>query len=183
MGHKGLKKIFEQAKIECLDLSVRQIHVIHQVRTSAQINRHLSKGFIQWNRGKSESLDPRLFAQRLMQGLSHDNPDIFHRVVLVDVDIALGLDRQVEEAVFGEEIQHMVKEPNGSVDLPPPGAIQIPCDTDIRFLRGTVKRGLPGDTVLFHANLLSADLACASKPSICASRTIWSLACVNSSLV
>ena len=151
---------------------IRQIDVVHEIGTPTQINRHLREGFIQWDRGESESLDPRLFTQRLVQDLPHDNPDILYGVVFVDFDIALGLNRQVEETMLGEKIEHVVEEPDGGVDSPLPGAVQTPVNADIRFLRGTVKRGLPGSAVLFHANLLWADLACASKPSICASRTI-----------
>ena len=107
VGHKGLKKILEQAEIEGLNLSIRQIDVVHEIGTPTQINRHLREGFIQWDRGESESLDPRLFTQRLVQDLPHDNPDILYGVVFVDFDIALGLNRQVEETMLGEKIEHV----------------------------------------------------------------------------
>ena len=107
-----------------------------------------------------------------MQGLAHDDADILHRVVLVDIDVAFGLDGQVEEAVLGQQLQHVVEEANPGVDLSLPAAVQRPFDTDIRFFGRTMNRCLPWcRSVLLHENLLWADFACASNPSMWANRT------------
>ena len=58
-----------------------------------------------------------------MQRLAHHDPDVFNRVVLIDIDIAFGLDRQVEEAMFRQQFQHVIKKPDGRVDLPLPAAV------------------------------------------------------------
>ena len=107
-----------------------------------------------------------------MQSLAHDDADILHRVVFVDIDVAFGLDRQIEEAMLGQQLQHVIEEANPGVDLPLPAAVQRPFDQDIRFLRGPVDRRLSRcGSVLLHENLLWADLACASNPSMWANRT------------
>jgi hypothetical protein len=73
-----------------------------------------------------------------MQGFAHDDANILHRMVLVDIDIAFGLNGQIEEAVLGQQFQHVIEESNPCVDLSLPIAIQRPFDRDIRFLRGPV---------------------------------------------
>ena len=37
-----------------------------------------------------------------MQSLAHDNADILHRVMFIDIDVAFGLDGQIEEPVLGQ---------------------------------------------------------------------------------
>ena len=106
-----------------------------------------------------------------MQGLTHDDSDILHRVVFVDIDVALGLDRQIEESMFRHQLQHMVEEPDACVDLPLATAIQCPGNLDVGFLRGPVDRRLPMCHSFLHENLLWADFAWASNPSMWANRT------------
>ena len=60
---------------------------------------------------------PDLVAERLLEGLPEHEPDILDRVVIVDVDVALGLDRQVEEPVLGEQRQHVVEKRDPGADL------------------------------------------------------------------
>src|SRR5207253_3897792 len=107
-----------------------------------------------------------------MQGLAHNDPDVLNRMVFVDIDVAFGLDGQIEEPMLGQQLQHVVEEANPCVDLPLSTAVQRPFDQDIRFLRGAVDARLPGNrSVLLHENLLWAALACASNPSMWANRT------------
>jgi hypothetical protein len=73
-----------------------------------------------------------------MEGFAHDYADIFHRVMFVDIDIAPGLNGQVEETVLGQQFQHVIEESNPCIDLSMPIAIERPFDRDIRLLRGPV---------------------------------------------
>src|SRR5687767_1948361 len=105
-----------------------------------------------------------------MKRLAHDNPDILHCMVLVDVEITLGLNSEIKKAMLGQQLQHVVKKANARVDLALSAAVQRPLDANVGFLGRTMQRGLSRGGVFFHVNLLWADLACASKPSMDASR-------------
>src|SRR4029079_4024898 len=119
-----------------------------------------------------------------MQGFAHHDADVLHRVVLVNIDVALGFDRDVEETVLRKQLQHVVEETNPGVDLSLAAAIQHPFDRDICLFRRTVNRRLPECcSILLHENLLWADLACASNPSMWANRMRCSFTLLNSSRV
>src|SRR5215467_5574766 len=51
-----------------------------------------------------------LVAQRILESLAERQPDILHRVVIVDLDVALRFDLDIKQAMAREDIQHMVEE-------------------------------------------------------------------------
>ena len=67
---------------------------------------------------------PSAFAEQLAQ---HD-ADVFDGVVLVHVEIAFGVQLQVEAAMLGEQLQHVVEEADAGGDsyLPWPSMRRLP---------------------------------------------------------
>lgn len=65
--------------------------------------------------------------------LSESDADILDGVVLIDLEIAVGLDVEVDEAVTGKEGEHVVEEADACVDLRGPGAVQIEAEFDRGF--------------------------------------------------
>ena len=59
----------------------------------------------------------RLVAQRLLHRLPEGNADVFDRVVLIDVQIALGLDVQIDRRVLGQQRQHVVEKADAGRNL------------------------------------------------------------------
>jgi hypothetical protein len=56
----------------------------------------------------------------------------------VDVQIATRIDLQVDQAVTGNLVEHVVKESNPGCQLGLAGAFQIEFDTDLSFQRRAV---------------------------------------------
>ena len=52
---------------------------------------------------------PALSPSGLLQRLAQADADVFHRVVLVDVQVAFGAHREIDRRVLGEERQHVVR--------------------------------------------------------------------------
>src|SRR5262249_29993101 len=100
---------------------------------------HLRERLIQRGRGKSKALDACLFAQSLMKCLPHDNTNVFDRVVLVDVEVALRMNGQIEKAMLGQQLEHMIEEPDTGVDLSLAAAVKRPFDTNVGFFRRTMQ--------------------------------------------
>ena len=69
--------------------------------------------------------DARLVAQGLAQGLAEADADVLDRVVLVDVQVALGVDRQIDRRVLGQQRQHVVEEADAGGDLGLPDAVEV----------------------------------------------------------
>ena len=73
------------------------------------------------------------------RGLPEGDAHVLDEVVVIDFQVALGFDGEVEETVPGEEVEHVVKEGDSSVDFGFPGTVETECEFDSRFL------GFPGD--------------------------------------
>src|SRR5207244_360638 len=108
-------------------------------------------------------------------------------MVVVDVGIALGADREIEEPMLGEQVQHVIEKGNGGVYPPSAGPLQGQGDPDLTLgrvalhdclaLAACMQRpqggpGVGGVTLFYrlHFSRTSTDWACASKPSIWANR-------------
>ena len=75
-------------------------------------------------------------------------------MVTIDPQIALGRDFEIDEAVAGQLLQHMVEETNAGGDGIASRPIQIDLDADIRLASRAVDRGAaPGGLPLYGLNL------------------------------
>src|SRR5262249_11280477 len=61
------------------------------------------------------------------------NSEVLNRVMLVHVQIAGGLDRQVERAVPSEQLEHMVQKSHAGADGIGPLPVEAECQRDLRF--------------------------------------------------
>ena len=73
--------------------------------------------------GLAEAADAGLVAERLAQRLAEGEADVLDGVVLVDLEVAARPHGQVEEAVAGEALQHVVEERHAGVDGRLAGAV------------------------------------------------------------
>src|SRR6266496_1697932 len=76
---------------------------IHSRQTQRLIHRH------QEISGAQNSF---LVAQRLSECLPQDDANIFHRVMLVDIEIANRFELQIKSAMMREQLQHMIEKTN-----------------------------------------------------------------------
>ena len=59
----------------------------------------------------------RLQRQRAVENLTQSNANVFHRMVLVDVEVSLRIDAEVEGAVTRHELKHVVEKPDAGPHL------------------------------------------------------------------
>ena len=85
--------------------------------------------------------DAALVAQGLGDRLAERDADVLDRVVVVDVQVALGPDREVEEAVAGHLVEHMVEEAHARADVAQARAVEVDRDLHGRFRRLTPDAG------------------------------------------
>ena len=60
---------------------------------------------------------PRFDPKRRRKRLSQRDANVLHGVVLIDVEIASGLQLQVERAVPRHQLHHVIEKANASADL------------------------------------------------------------------
>ena len=73
-------------------------------------------------------------AERLLHRLAERDADILGGVVMVDMQIALGLDRDVDARMPRQQIEHVIEEADAGRDLRAAGAVEIDFDLDVGFL-------------------------------------------------
>src|SRR6185295_5417626 len=84
---------------------------------AAQIERHHRQRFIHGEHKISSAVDSAAIAQRFRKQLPEHDPHIFDGMVLVDVEITLRLELQIESAMFGEQLEHVVEEADPGRDF------------------------------------------------------------------
>ena len=87
-------------------------------------------------RALAEPGDPGPVAERLGERRAEHEGDVLDRVVLVDLEVAVGVDRQVEQAVVGERAEEVVVEPDAGVDAGVARAVEPERDGHLGLVGG-----------------------------------------------
>ncbi len=85
---------------------------------------------------------PGLVAERLGDRLSQHDAGIFGGVVEIDVQVALGAQRNVDQGVARQLLQHVVEKADAGFDVVGAGAVEIDGRRDLGFLGLAGDRGL-----------------------------------------
>ena len=88
--------------------------------------------------------DPCFWPERLEAGLTECDPDVLHRVVRVDFQIAARADRQINEAVPGHLVEHMIEKRQPGVDCARAPTVERDRYLDLGFGSVAGNRGCPG---------------------------------------
>jgi len=147
-GHAGmidqaLEKFGEQLGIEAAQAGASEFHCHEEAGTAGQVDHHPGQGLVQGHIGVAVTAQPLLVAPGLGQGLAQGDADIFDRVVGIDMQIALGFDIQVDQAVPGDLVEHVIKKVHAGGEPALTAAIQIEPDRDPGFQGVTGNFDLP----------------------------------------
>ena len=69
--------------------------------------------------------DPRPVTQRPIDRLAQADAHVLGGVMPVNMQVARAGDRQVHQRMAGEQVEHVVEEPNPRADLGPPLTVQV----------------------------------------------------------
>jgi len=141
---KTLEKFMRQVNIEGADHRALERHMEFQSGATRQIHHHARQCFVERHIGVTIAAQSFLVAHRFRKGLTEGDADIFHRVVRINVQIALGFDLQIHHAMARDLIEHVIEEGHAGIQLLLTAAIQIDLHADLRFQR------VAGDFCLAH---------------------------------
>jgi hypothetical protein len=141
---KASKEIFEQFNLEIAYMHNVDLQIEEQRGTAAQVNGDDGKGFVHGLDEVAGAIDAEAVSQCLREEVTQDDADVFDRMMLVNVEIAMSRKGEIEGAVLGEKLQHMVEEADASRDLVTARAINVERSRDLRFL------GIPLDNCFSH---------------------------------
>jgi hypothetical protein len=81
----------------------------------------------------TETLNATSIPERLSQGLTHSDPNVFIGVVIVDVSVTHSIDLQIDQTMTADLVKHMVEKRHAGADLTLAEAIQIEAHLHIGF--------------------------------------------------
>ena len=101
-----------------------EAHVVGEIGPARDVERHLDERLVEGQGDRREAPDARLVPECLGQRLAEHDADVLHGVVGVDMEVARGLDREVEPSVASELGEHVVEERDPGLDLHRPRAVE-----------------------------------------------------------
>ena len=118
---------------------------VDQRRTPAQVHGHHRQGLVHGHHEVAGAVDALAVPQRLGEQLAEHDAGVLHGVMLVHVQIALGAQFQVEAAVFGEQLQHVIEETDAGRDFIGPAPLDAQPSGNARFLGIAADGRVPHD--------------------------------------
>ncbi len=134
------EELLEQFGVHVADLGAFEIDVPGQERAAGDVDRGLGQRLIHRDQRVAEPADAALVAERLGEGRAEDDADVLGGVVEVDMQVALGADRQVEQAVPGAARSACDRGSRCRWRCPP---LPVPSRSSVRLIIGF--RGFPRD--------------------------------------
>lgn len=122
-----------QLAIELADLLRWKINTKHERHAATQIDSRGDQRFFHRQRDAAVAHDPLLVTERFGQRFAETDAGVLDRVMMIDVQVPLRLDREVHQRVLGEQRQHVIEEADSGVDLSLAGAVEIKRQVDGGF--------------------------------------------------
>ena len=138
-----IEKFTKQLRVQIPDHGGCDAAVIFQPGPAAQIDCAQCKGVVHGKDEETVTADSRLVSHRLFDGVSEDDSRILHRMMSVHMQVALHTHCQVEQAVSGKAVQHVIEKTDPCLNLAFSASVQIQLDCNIRFLRFPFDNGTP----------------------------------------
>ncbi len=143
MIDQPVEKLAEQIDIKLADTGAGKWHVILEARTSGQIDHHPRQGFIKRHIAVPVAGQPLLVAPGRSQRLTERDTDIFDGMVRINVQITFRLNIQINQAMSGNLIQHVVEKGNAGGEIALTGTIKIETHGNLRLQRIASDFSLP----------------------------------------
>ena len=141
--HKSLEEFAHQIDVEAPDRRAGEIDAEHEARTPGKVNDDARQRLVERHVGVAVASQPFLVAERRGQRLPQRNTDVFDGVMRVDVQVALGLDLEVELPVTRHLLEHVIEEGNAACETALAAAVEIETDAHLGFEGVSADIGLP----------------------------------------
>src|SRR6185295_4713991 len=132
---EALEEVVHELGLQIADHRHLHLKIDHGVRTPAEIDRGHAEGLVHRHEEVAGAVDALAVADRLRDGLAERDAEIFDCVMLIDVEIPGRRDLQIEAAVPGEELQHVIEKADPGPDVVSAGALELQRQRNLRLRR------------------------------------------------
>ena len=167
VGLRALREPFEEVldelRLQIADAADLEPQIDDRVDAPAQIDRRHRQRLVHRHHEVSGAVDAAAVAERRRHRLAERDADVLDGVMLIDVEIPLRVQLQVERAVTGDELQHVIQEPDPGPHVVAPLAVEREPERDRRFRRDPVDGGPPHRT---SSSAASSACVCSITPAV-----------------
>src|SRR5215471_2608904 len=146
---EGAEEVLEQIEVEVRHARAPERHVEDEIGSTRDVHRRMEERLVHGQERRTVAHDASAIAESLPEGLAQADADVLHGVMEIDLEIAVGLDGEVHEAMLRPRLQHVIEERDPRHDLGGAGAVEPQVERDLRLL------GLP-----LHAPLAPSAARC-----------------------
>src|SRR6266850_1821786 len=110
------EEVGHERRVERADDARLRLQIVREVRPPTEVEGDAYEAFVHRHLERRVADQALAVAEGLVDRGAEHQADVLDGVVLVDLDIALGLHRQVEEAMHRDELEHVVEERQSGAD-------------------------------------------------------------------
>src|SRR5262249_24010331 len=135
---EAFEKVVHELGLEVADAGGRYLKRNDGVRPAPQVDGGDRQRFVHRHDEVPGAVDAAPVSERFRDGLAERDAKIFDGMVLIDVEIAHGVDGEIECPVPREELQHVIEEPDAGPHLIASLAVESESEGDLRLGRTTL---------------------------------------------
>src|SRR5215472_15817192 len=135
---KAFKEVCHQLRLQIAHEPRADPCVHYRGRAAAEIDRCQPQGHIHGHKKIAGAHDAAFIAERVVKRFTQNDANVLYCVVLIDVEIALGLELEVESAVTGEQLQHVIEKSYPGLHLISAPALDCQIELDVGLRGGTM---------------------------------------------
>ena len=105
---QGTEKMFHHLGRQLADAVAREFAIKAERSTPGQVERDPRLALVH-RQQEAITPDTVLVAERLAQGRAETDGDVFHRMVLIDLEIPVTAEPETEAAVLGDLLEHVIE--------------------------------------------------------------------------
>ena len=132
---EGLEPLAEELGVHVADLLGRERDVPDQERPPGDVDGGARQRLVHREVAVGVPRNPAPLAEGLRQRLPEHDAAVFRRVVEVDMEVTLRLQRDVDQGMAGELLDHVVEEADTGRDVELPRAVEVDRRLDPGLLR------------------------------------------------
>jgi ATP-dependent HslUV protease subunit HslV len=160
---QSIEEFAYQFGIKGTDLFARKLYIPNEKRTTGNINSRLGHRLVHRQIKGGIAANAAAVSQGLIDGLAKSNAAIFNRVVVVNMKITCSLDGHVDQRVFRQLLQHVIKKSDPGGDIKPAVSVYGDAGFNGRFTGSALDAGYAGHEPA-PMTVISTDERCLTEP-------------------
>ena len=128
---QSLHEILHEHRLEIAHPLLFYFDIVGKINAPADIHDGGAQCLVQWHRRLAEPPNPRAVPERLPECASKHDPDVFDHMMVIDMEVAAGLDCEVKEAMASEAREHVVEKRHASTNFAVAATVDLELDGDL----------------------------------------------------